>query len=696
MANPVEQYPRSPYNDFRRPTEPGLGSELITSVRPGYISKRFDEPTYLTFRIKFDYDNVNVDNTDFDKFPMPLFNKYQEDKLEARNQYSTYQYLRDSNEVVRSYMMLDFINGWKKIENEYQWYFQEIAGLDSILSVDPLRGMRVSPEGRITVKMLEAMDLRITHLLDIYKKIAWDDTYQRWILPDMMRYFKMQIYVTEFRSFHQSSIVSRPSPGQAESPLILELINNFSPVYVLEFDRCEFDITSIKKIPDTLSATEAQMREVDFSIKVGNMSERYINPILNFFYYDLITNGFDRTNDTEIVENEFGSVDLPINPTSLSDTLNPNMNPVLSDYAKGDALANSDHESGRPFIQSGYLNNIANSSPNYDINVSSVDPIDPATWTGNAITLGKSLVKNLIKSKVDEIKVSKIPGLGISLNEAIAAIQSKNVFTLFGAARRALNDTVAKTLPSQELESNLVDTQFRDFLLGISQSEATDPDALELKGAANIVLNDRGQWEKIKDLSMATDLLSTALGEINSARSIENRNGLKSAYGQPYVPLEVKDLLVFEGLPSSTSTQSRSLEGQKINRPLPSQATLPPAKQIERGQTTGLGSSDGNLTATGSLIAPSSQLGNDAGERGVDVATGLGSSADGAMTTAKPSEQLGSSAEGGMIQPILSDSKIEGDKIYLPESGEAVDGDPITGKALPRPLPSQATNSKIE
>jgi len=473
-----EKYLRTPYKLFR-----GVGETFKPEMlqRSGALQKTFDEPTYLTFRLRFSFDNVSLEDTNFDKVPMPLFNKYKEDDLKARTEYSSYQYLRDNNEMVRANMMLDFIDGWNDLQVYNQWYFQEISGLDSVLNIKPERGMRVPGDGKIVIKMLEALDWRITHLLNLYRKIAWDDNYQRWILPDMMRYFKLTIYVTEFRTFHKSNFTRRLMPGSEVPPMILKIIDEFTPVYVLDLERCEIDITSIKTIQDSLTVAEAQQREMEFSIKVGNLQERYINPMLNYFYYDWMINGFSRSLDT--ITNPSGETtgsgtEVPINPTKLSGTTDPNANPILSDYAKGDIISNPSHESAKPFIETGGVDNLHNSSPNdsTDINyakgdilsnpfpndstdINSANPIDPNTWLlhnsfpndstdinsanpkdhntrlGNTLTAGKALVKNLVENKIDKLKVSNIPGLGISFNEAIAAIQSKNVFTLFGAAR---------------------------------------------------------------------------------------------------------------------------------------------------------------------------------------------------------------------------------------------------------------------
>jgi len=46
--------------------------------------------------------------------------------------------------------------------------------------------------------------LKIRTLMELYRKAAWDDEYQRWILPENMRQFKMIIYIFERRTFHDA------------------------------------------------------------------------------------------------------------------------------------------------------------------------------------------------------------------------------------------------------------------------------------------------------------------------------------------------------------------------------------------------------------------------------------------------------------------------------------------------------------
>lgn len=231
---------------------------------PKVYSKMFDEPTYLTFRIEFDFrpdkeenitsvkyrrssdlvasvypENITatlfnnlgnnktiynsnnqkkvdtysktVVNEGFNKMPEPLLS-YNKNNNEY---YSTANYLNDNlGEYYRSKLLKDFINGLKDIQDNYPYYFTSIEGLNALTKVTPEQGIRINSENStITIKCLEGLDLKITSLMQMYRKIAWDDVYQRWILPDMMRYFGINIYVSEIRLFHSYAIPNKIRPG---------------------------------------------------------------------------------------------------------------------------------------------------------------------------------------------------------------------------------------------------------------------------------------------------------------------------------------------------------------------------------------------------------------------------------------------------------------------------------------------------
>ena len=543
------------FKQFRTPGQILNIPSLILNL-PGTINKTFDEPTYLTFRLEFLPANTDMNHTNYDKMPMPLFDLSKSEGA-ARNHYSAIQYLQDSNEVGRAEMMETFINQWNQIQKDYQYYFQEISGLDALFKVDPARGIRISKEGRITLKMLDGLDWRITHLLNLYRKIAWDDTYQRWILPDMMRYFALNIYITEFRLFQQSRYTEQAALGASTTPtddMILQAAGDVMPTWVFRCERCEFDITTLNSYITDLKVNEETMTEVSFDIKVGQLSDEYVNPILDYWYWDPYLNGIGRTADSD--------PSLPSRTSILSRKLL-----FLNTEATAGGIS---HTSGKPFLETSGsgTTNVTNSNkamlgPSADINP--VNPVQPSTWLGNTMTLGKAFVKNLVGSQVDKAKISPIPGLGFSFTEALAAIQSKNVFAVFALAREAITQSVAKTTPSQELDNKIIDKTLKQFIRGVANSQATQPETQELVKAANLILNDKGQWEKLKDFSLATDLVSSISGEVNISNTVKNKNTEKDVTllesgGTLSLATNLGGIIgpmIIEGAPSSTATTNK-------------------------------------------------------------------------------------------------------------------------------------------
>ena len=202
-----------------------------SQFKPNFFARAFDEPTYLSFRIEFmfndtemairntAYNNQGINDSAirtafygqmYDYMPEPLLNDFfTRDEKGAMKPtdtsvgilYSTENYL-DINlgDHGRAILLHTFKRALKDIQENFPYYFTSLSGIDTITSINPGEGVRVK-EGVITLECMEGLDLKITQILQLYRKIVWDDVYQRWILPDMMRYFGMRIYISEIRLF---------------------------------------------------------------------------------------------------------------------------------------------------------------------------------------------------------------------------------------------------------------------------------------------------------------------------------------------------------------------------------------------------------------------------------------------------------------------------------------------------------------
>ena len=504
--------------------------------RANYISKKFDEPTYLSFKVDFGTDDQifhkdtyvknYLDNTNYDLMPHPLFVE-QDQPISSRNVYSTISYLRDCNEFVRAEMLEEFIQGIKTIQNNYGYYFQQISGVDSLIEVKPERGRRVANDAKITLTCLEGLDLRMTYLLNLYKKIAWDDTYQRWILPDMMRWFSFNIYITEFRTFQKPSqfsrildnksyggginqtianvsnlsnnitaqIQSQPSSINKEVNLVLDVIDYIMPTWVISCEQCEIDITSIKNnsLSNLTVANLPEMSNVSFDIKIGNIKEIQSYPMRKRLLDDVMLNiskykTIDPSSDSDyIVDSNYSSnrrykdIELVVNQINDSDR---------------------SHISTEPYYLTG-TNNLINLASNYkdllDTNYGTTSVNNNSERTGwlervadNAIKTGMGIVTDRIETAIDTALTSPIKILGgTSISQLVSAIQSANVVSMYNVIKRSVEGQVndMNVSPSALLNEQIVYDVYTKALESIANSSATTEEGKSIINASRELLS---------------------------------------------------------------------------------------------------------------------------------------------------------------------------------------------------------------
>lgn len=188
----------------------------------------YEDPTYLTFRVEFgDWGASVLDKTTFagisesgtilnalhsnyDVLPMGLLdlhkmpenlNGYNHYSFNLQRYYSAYNYLLNRNEDTRAQYLDMFVTGLYEIQHDTPYIFQNIQGLDTLSSFNNQSGMRLK-DATISIECIEGLAMKMKTLMELYRKAAWDDVWQRWVLPENMREFKMIIYVYERRIFH--------------------------------------------------------------------------------------------------------------------------------------------------------------------------------------------------------------------------------------------------------------------------------------------------------------------------------------------------------------------------------------------------------------------------------------------------------------------------------------------------------------
>lgn len=507
------------------------------------FDKIYDEPTYLTFRIDFfpeilkpnkienlpSYYENDIALMSYNDMPNPL--------LDLNGDYSTYKYLKNNiGDISRANMLKSFISGLSDIMWNTPYYIQEMEGINDLLLVDPKRGMRVAQDQVLTLKCLDSLDQRILYLMNLYKKTAWDDVYQRWILPDMMRFFNMRIYISEFRVFHENANVPKSSKSTSiefnklsnkgkyntlntlselsdklkgmtgidskvlSNAFILtdHTFNDIMPTICLECSMCEFDITDLYSHLNSLSAADPKSYsgQPEIKIKIGNVKE-----IINYQSINLIGNNLRLVADELLENGKLGNKnnisEIELNTTSLEDPYYIYKNITRADRTGLD-------------IQTGAANPTSKFA----------DPVESKarSFLGdvvkNTVESGVSWVDNKVDTALNNVLNDRLLG-GLSVNDVLNGIGSKNIFSMyntFAVKSRAMQDLYpevsAATRNGLELEI------FKDMLKSHSLSEATTDSEKKLKDLSKSFL-EYGEANNFTSTDQYMNVLFDAIKNIN-------------------------------------------------------------------------------------------------------------------------------------------------------------------------------------
>jgi hypothetical protein len=185
--------------DSKVPVFSGSGQPNGGSV----VNKVLDDPTYLGFSIFFDFVNS------------PLL--FISDDNSLAGDYA-YKYLTNVSPE-RAKLLKIFVNSLQYLQNNKPYIFQTIEGLDRCWTIatdlkDPYMG---GDEAKISIGCLESLDLRITAIMDLYRKLTYDVNGRREILPANLRKFKCTVIVQEIRRFKTLTDIIRSQQSDTGS-----------------------------------------------------------------------------------------------------------------------------------------------------------------------------------------------------------------------------------------------------------------------------------------------------------------------------------------------------------------------------------------------------------------------------------------------------------------------------------------------
>ena len=293
-----------------------LGNEYGSQSYNEVFLDGFEDPTALTFKVEFGEWGASItdmadiaefqkssliSNTwmnDYDSMPMGLMDlnfmppteDYRGEMYDFNNQmtYNAANYLFSRNQDRRGQYLMNFVEGLYVLQKDFPYLFQKIIGIDKLADFDAQRGQRLKD---VTLKLQclsDGIDLKLRTLLELYRKAAWDDVYQRWALPDIHRYFKMIIYIFDRRAITMN-------PG------LLSPDTEFSPIIAYECGPCEFVIKSEDRSDYSQNYFDDSSSAPTIDIKVHNVKTFMVNKMFqrikfikdvmtksDFYYYDPI------------------------------------------------------------------------------------------------------------------------------------------------------------------------------------------------------------------------------------------------------------------------------------------------------------------------------------------------------------------------------------------------------------------------
>jgi hypothetical protein len=151
----------------------------------------FQDPTYLGFKLFFSFDQADSGLLGSED-----------------NKNSALSYLIARGEDVRADYLRKFKALLSGINSRCPWFFQAIEGLENAwkhgFEEKDFKGL--SYDGQI-MKILcldESIDLRVTALMDLYRKACYDWPNKREIVPENLRRFMVRVYVYEARDINRA------------------------------------------------------------------------------------------------------------------------------------------------------------------------------------------------------------------------------------------------------------------------------------------------------------------------------------------------------------------------------------------------------------------------------------------------------------------------------------------------------------
>ena len=144
------------------------------------------DPTVLGFKLFFYFDNVES--------PL-LFGLKRDINDPPLN--SAAHFLKSIGDTQRLFYLEKFIYLLSGINTQCPWYFQSLNGLKDAWKQDITQPLL--KDKKLEIECYDSIDLRVTAMMDLYRKACFDWKYRREVIPENLRRFKMDVYLYEQR-----------------------------------------------------------------------------------------------------------------------------------------------------------------------------------------------------------------------------------------------------------------------------------------------------------------------------------------------------------------------------------------------------------------------------------------------------------------------------------------------------------------
>jgi hypothetical protein len=189
---------------------------------------------------------------------------------------SAFGYLMKVGEKTRASYLQMFTQGLREVNEFRPYYWQTINGLEeawtkSLSIIDPFQG--TADEDGITIGCLEALDLKISALFNLYKAAVLDVEYRRMVLPNNLKHFSIYIDVYEIRRFKAAASLLSIITNKGKATDVDRFLNENTSRITFKLEDCEWILSQSGKVFENVTNLGgADMTTTSMKFKFGKIS----------------------------------------------------------------------------------------------------------------------------------------------------------------------------------------------------------------------------------------------------------------------------------------------------------------------------------------------------------------------------------------------------------------------------------------